>query len=366
MDDDLSTLRQGQPGEFFLVRDGHDVALPVVASVLGASLVQMPSGQKVWIKNKPGGSLASRYGTGPDDLSEAEPQKNIMAPGNPFGVDLFDAAGPCPVDTFAMCLGTGISRTKADGSVERIPVESTYRVPVAIVPEEKITYRHGEVGVKDFIWEDIKRETRRSAAAMKTQLEAQMFGGSAVAIAAAYVGDMNEAAKQGKLGHDHVEDRMPGIKGVYHDIDCRWLTHSENCTCAVGSPKDVVPPSSMTNQVLLRHYHEMLAGRNAARLERDDALAELRTLRMAPTEEPGNHDWKGPTEPFTDEKGNVGRRAVKDEVAERVHRVVGDVLEGKVLPSQREQLGEALKRAPQEKKPFPVTFVEADKRRVGG
>lgn len=65
-------------------------------------------------------------------------------------------------------------------------------------------------------------------------------------------------------------------------------------------------------------------------------------------EEPGAHDYHGPTEPVLDSDGvpTHNRRAVADVVHERFHKTVGDVLAGKVIPAARKQMRDALDKAP--------------------
>jgi hypothetical protein len=57
------------------------------------------------------------------------------------------------------------------------------------------------------------------------------------------------------------------------------------------------------------------------------------------------HDYHGPVK---------DGKAVPDEVHERFHRSIGDVLAGRVIPEARRQMQEALKAAPKDKAPFPV------------
>lgn len=91
----------------------------------------------------------------------------------------------------------------------------------------------------------------------------------------------------------------------------------------------------------------------------------------------GNHDWKGPTEKH-DIKGEDGgvvrteRRAVSEPVADRAHQVVGDILAGKVIPGQREQIRDALQKAPHREetsastsKPMPGKAVSFSHQEVG-
>lgn len=76
----------------------------------------------------------------------------------------------------------------------------------------------------------------------------------------------------------------------------------------------------------------------------------------------GNHPYHGPLSK-PDEAGR--RTPVPDEVHERVHRVVGDILAGKVIPEARRQMQEALKAAPKEKEPFRAATAQGDARRIG-
>lgn len=91
----------------------------------------------------------------------------------------------------------------------------------------------------------------------------------------------------------------------------------------------------------------------------------------------GNHDWKCPTEKH-DIKGEDGgvvrteRRAVSEPVADRAHQVVGDILAGKVIPGQREQIRDALQKAPHREetsastsKPMPGKAVSFSHQEVG-
>ena len=59
----------------------------------------------------------------------------------------------------------------------------------------------------------------------------------------------------------------------------------------------------------------------------------------------------------------VGRR---DGIHDRVHEVVKDVLNGRVMKEARDQLGDALKRAPEDKRSFPVLGSGMDPVRFGG
>lgn len=93
-------------------------------------------------------------------------------------------------------------------------------------------------------------------------------------------------------------------------------------------------------------------------------------------EEPGNHDYHGPTEtvPHPTIDGQTERRAVPDPVHERFHGAVGDVLAGKVMGAARRQMQEALKQAPKDdpttastSKPMPgqASSSGIDPRRMG-
>lgn len=92
--------------------------------------------------------------------------------------------------------------------------------------------------------------------------------------------------------------------------------------------------------------------------ERAELRLELSRLHaILATSEPGAHDYHGPV---------ADGRAVPDPVHERFHGSIGDVLAGKVLPKAREQMREALDRAPKEKAPFPAVVALGDRRRIGG
>jgi len=88
---------------------------------------------------------------------------------------------------------------------------------------------------------------------------------------------------------------------------------------------------------------------------RAETLARARRLVLA-DENPGDHPYHGPVE---------GGKTIPDEVHQRMHRSIGDVLAGKVLPEARRQMQEALKGVPKEKVPFPLNKVGVDPRRMG-
>lgn len=73
-------------------------------------------------------------------------------------------------------------------------------------------------------------------------------------------------------------------------------------------------------------------------------------------EEPGSHPYHGPVE---------NGKTVPDDVHERFHKAIGDVMAGKVMHEARKQMQESLKNAPKEKTPFPTGVDSSDHRRIG-
>lgn len=57
--------------------------------------------------------------------------------------------------------------------------------------------------------------------------------------------------------------------------------------------------------------------------------------------------------------------AVPDVVHERFHKAIGDVLDGNVMPKAREQMRDALGKAPEEKKPFPGKALGLSHQQIG-
>lgn len=91
-------------------------------------------------------------------------------------------------------------------------------------------------------------------------------------------------------------------------------------------------------------------------------IAELAAIRVQTTD-PGNHDYHGPI---------ADGRAIPDEAHERFHRSVGDVLSGKIMPNAREQMREALGKAPPHgpttastAKPMPSGAVGPGQQEIG-
>lgn len=109
---------------------------------------------------------------------------------------------------------------------------------------------------------------------------------------------------------------------------------------------------------------QTIVQREEARTEADFQTSEVTRLKaeamrlsriagvLAAQEQPGNIDYIGPTKPDPDKPGR--RLPVPDAVHEQVHRVVGDVLAGRVIQEARRQLQEALKSAPKEKASLPT------------
>lgn len=115
------------------------------------------------------------------------------------------------------------------------------------------------------------------------------------------------------------------------------------------------PQAKDAIQMMLDENESLREGMIAALAERDGAFkagfsAAKRKLAadVVAAEEPGAHDYNGPSEPVLDSDGvpTGRRRAVANEVHERFHKAIGDVMAGKVIPAARKQMDDALDRAP--------------------
>jgi hypothetical protein len=84
-------------------------------------------------------------------------------------------------------------------------------------------------------------------------------------------------------------------------------------------------------------------------------LWELRSL-VSMTEQPRDIDYHGPVK---------DGQAIPDPVHEQFHRAVGDVLAGKVIPSARKQMRDALDKAPTGEKTMPERAVRLVRQDVG-
>lgn len=130
------------------------------------------------------------------------------------------------------------------------------------------------------------------------------------------------------------------------DPDARWfrLRDQERAARAAWFREGRVPLTGVEDGAVTREELDALGW----------VLDEFRDCwrnPMVATEKPGDHPYHGPVKPhdITGEGGEVmrtERRAVPDEVHERFHKAVGDVISGKVMPAAREQMKRELERAP--------------------
>lgn len=70
----------------------------------------------------------------------------------------------------------------------------------------------------------------------------------------------------------------------------------------------------------------------------------------------GSHPYHGPVK---------DGKAIEDEVHERFHKAIGDVMDGKVIPDAQKQMKDALDKAPKPKPAFPVRAAGAHAVAVG-
>ena len=116
------------------------------------------------------------------------------------------------------------------------------------------------------------------------------------------------------------------------------LMRADNEMCAMGSAYNAaakVKELEAQNTAL----HDML------KIRTDERDALRRKISASTDEALGNHPYHGPTK---------DGQSVPDEVHERFHKTIGDVLTGKVIPAARKQMEDALRQAPKEKTPFPI------------
>ena len=96
----------------------------------------------------------------------------------------------------------------------------------------------------------------------------------------------------------------------------------------------IVAPNALSElQIVQRRIEELLRLNRDLMSLNDEFLSRL--TAKATKAEPGDHDYHGPV---------VDGKTVSDEVHERFHGAIGDVLAGKVMPKAREQMREALNR----------------------
>lgn len=101
----------------------------------------------------------------------------------------------------------------------------------------------------------------------------------------------------------------------------------------------------------VKELEERLAMLGAANTQLHDALKirtderdALRQKTSAAEEEPGSHPYHGPSAPDASGR-NV---SIPDQVHERFHQSVGDILAGKVIPAARKQMEDALRQTPKD------------------
>lgn len=239
----------------------------------------------------------SRYGTGPDDLSEAEPERQ-----NPreIALDELVALGQEMGGYDAPIIAVTEEMLKAVenyviGCCNAMPKDLTeiYRAMAAVAPSSNLADRH----------------------AQQKKTICELLDDRDAALAHAEAAEIERDDYARRLGlTDHAWSVMAKERDDFRDALC----------ATVGKL--------------------MVA---------EQRLAALEPLKA----ETDNHDYHGTKQ---------DNKAVPDEVHERFHRSIGDVLAGRVIPEARRQMQEALKSAPKEKPEFPVRLMETDRRKVGG
>ena len=110
----------------------------------------------------------------------------------------------------------------------------------------------------------------------------------------------------------------------------------------------VVPREAVLDKIVYRAELEALGWRYSINTDAwHDPLARIAASEILAAEEKTNHDYIGPTGPQIDKDGYpTGKQVpVRDEVHERFHQSVGDVMTGKVMPKAMDQMKQAIDKA---------------------
>lgn len=183
-----------------------------------------------------------------------------------------------------------------------------------------------------------------------------------------------QANQPAMLGHNSGHTLVKPTKPLENSFACNEevvvnsvLSSGEWVTSEPGYTHTQWPFPASGNSTfvsLLRFDYDKALESSRRRAERISELTHrlgmleevLQRYEGAAAESPGDHTYNGPV---------VNGKAVPDDVHERFHKAIGDVMAGKVMHEARKQMQESLKNAPKEKTPFPTGVDSSDPRRIG-